>query len=101
MAKVSPCGTVTLTPSEYQGRGHGDVACDSYHRYKEDIALAKRLDLKSYRFSISLASDSGQRAGTVNPKGLDDYKRASDEVQKHGSARWPPVSLGSAAGARR
>ncbi len=38
------------TPGKIRGGVTGDVACDQYHRYAEDIALARRLNLKSYRF---------------------------------------------------
>src|SRR5215471_13352874 len=40
------------TVGKIKGAATGDVACDSYYRYKEDITLAKQLNLKSYRFSI-------------------------------------------------
>jgi len=41
------------TPGKVRGGVTGDVACDQYHLYPQDIALAKRLNQKSYRFSIS------------------------------------------------
>jgi beta-glucosidase len=43
----------THTVGKVKGGDTGDVACDSYHRYKEDVELAKKLNIKSYRFSIS------------------------------------------------
>src|SRR3984885_16053472 len=43
----------THTPGKVRGGVTGDVACDQYHLYSQDIALAKQLNLKSYRFSIS------------------------------------------------
>ncbi len=43
----------THTPGKVRGGVTGDVACDQYHLYPQDIALAKRLNQKSYRFSIS------------------------------------------------
>jgi beta-glucosidase len=58
----------------------GDVACDSYHRYKEDIALAKQLNLASYRFSIAWPRIQPTGRGQPNPKGLDYYKRLIDTI---------------------
>ena len=43
----------THTPGKVRGGVTGDVACDQYHLYPQDIALAKRLNQKSHRFSIS------------------------------------------------
>jgi len=65
--------------------GHsGDVACDHYHRYKEDLALAKRLGVGSYRFSISWPRVLPDGVGTPNQKGLDFYSRLVDEMLKAG-----------------
>jgi beta-glucosidase len=63
-----------------KGGDTGDVACDSYHRYKEDVAIAKKLNLKSYRFSVSWPRIQADGTGKPNPKGLDYYKRLSDEL---------------------
>jgi beta-glucosidase/6-phospho-beta-glucosidase/beta-galactosidase len=63
-----------------KGAATGDVACDSYHRYKEDIALLKALDLKSYRLSISWPRIQADGTGAPNPKGLDYYKRLADAL---------------------
>jgi beta-glucosidase len=57
---------------------HGDIACDHYHRYKEDIALLKELNVNSYRFSISWPRILPDGKGAVNQKGLDFYKRLID-----------------------
>src|SRR6185503_16783171 len=62
----------------------GDVACDHYHRYKEDIALMKTLGAKAYRFSISWPRVLPNGVGASNPKGLDFYSRVLDELGKHG-----------------
>ena len=48
----------------------GDVACDSYHRYKEDVALMKRHNIKAYRFSVSWPRVIPDGDGEVNEKGL-------------------------------
>ncbi len=58
---------------------NGDVACDHYHRYRDDVALMKDLGLNTYRFSTSwsrVRPDGGQ----VNPAGVDFYKRLVDEL---------------------
>lgn len=62
----------------------GDVACDHYHRFQEDIALMKELGVKAYRFSIAWARVLPQGHGTVNPKGLDFYDRLVDGLLNAG-----------------
>jgi len=68
------------TTGRVKGAATGDVACDSYHRYKEDVALLKALNLTSYRFSISWPRIQPDGAGASNPKGLDYYKRLADAL---------------------
>jgi beta-glucosidase len=70
------------TVGKVKGADTGDVVCDSYHRYKEDIALAKTLNCKSYRFSISWPRIQANGTGPANPKGLDYYRRVFDELHK-------------------
>jgi len=67
-----------------KGGDTGDVACDHYHLYKQDIALLKRLNQKSYRFSISWARIQPSGTGAPNQKGLDHYKRVMDAVLEAG-----------------
>lgn len=65
--------------------GHtGDVACDHYHRYKEDVALMAELGVDSYRFSIAWPRIYPAGKGELNPKGLDFYKRLVDELLQRG-----------------
>ncbi len=65
--------------------GHnGDVACDHYHRYKEDVALMAQLGLKNYRFSVAWSRILPQGTGEVNQKGIDFYNRLIDELIAHG-----------------
>ncbi len=59
---------------------NGRVACDHYHRYKEDVALMKEIGLKSYRFSISWARIFPNPDGKVNEKGIEFYKNLTDEL---------------------
>jgi len=72
----------THTVGKVKGGDTGDVACDSYHRYKEDVGLAKKLNMKSYRFSISWPRIQANGTGEANTKGLDYYKRVADELHK-------------------
>ena len=62
----------------------GNVACDHYHRYKEDIAIMKELSVKAYRFSIAWPRVIPDGDGKVNEKGLDFYERLIDSLQEAG-----------------
>jgi beta-glucosidase len=65
--------------------GHtGDVACDHYHRYKEDVALMKTLGVSTYRFSISWSRVLPDGVGRINEQGIDFYNRLVDELLKNG-----------------
>lgn len=74
----------THTHSKIRGAATGDVACDSYHRYHEDIALMKQLNLKSCRFSIGWPRIQPTGKGPVNQKGLDFYSRVTDALLEAG-----------------
>lgn len=58
----------------------GDIACDHYHRWKDDVALMKRLGLQAYRFSVAWGRVLPDGTGTVNRAGLDFYERLVDEL---------------------
>jgi len=63
-----------------KGGANGDVACDSYHRYKDDIALMRQLNLSSCNFSISWPRVQASGSGKPNSKGLDHYKKFCDAL---------------------
>jgi beta-glucosidase len=66
---------------------HGDtglVACDHYHRYREDIQLMKELGLQSYVFSIAWPRVLPQGRGEVNSRGLDFYEKLIDGLLEAG-----------------
>jgi beta-glucosidase len=62
----------------------GDVACDSYHRYPEDVALLSRLGVGSYRFSLSWPRIQPDGRGAANQGGLDHYSRLVDALLEKG-----------------
>jgi beta-glucosidase len=68
------------TPGKITNGDTGDVACDHYHRYPEDIALMHQLGLKAYRFSVSWPRVLPAGCGRVNPAGLDFYDRLTDAL---------------------
>jgi beta-glucosidase len=75
-------------PGAIWGDQSGDVACDHYHRYKEDVALARSLGLRAYRFSVSWPRVLPAGAGAVNAKGLDFYDRLIDELLRARLEPW-------------
>jgi beta-glucosidase len=58
----------------------GDVASDSYHRWREDIALMRAMNQNSYRFSIAWPRIQPSGSGAANSKGLDYYNRLVDAL---------------------
>ena len=66
------------TPGKIKNGDTGDVACDSYHRWRQDIALMRAMNLNSYRFSVSWPRMQPSGSGAVNPKGGDYYSRLVD-----------------------
>lgn len=76
--------TFSHTPGKIVNNDTGDVACDHYHRYKEDIALMKEMNLAAYRFSIAWPRVIPGGVGAVNEKGLDFYERVTDELLRVG-----------------
>ncbi len=78
----------THRPGTVRGGVTGDVACDQYHRYEEDVALMRKLNLKSYRFSISWPRIQPDGVGALNLKGLDYYSRLVDTLLAAGIRPW-------------
>lgn len=62
----------------------GSVACDHYHRYKDDVALMKQLGMQAYRFSIAWPRILPAGTGAINAKGIDFYDRLVDELLASG-----------------
>jgi beta-glucosidase len=72
------------TPGTTHNGDTGDVACDHYRRWHEDVALMREMGLKAYRFSISWARVLPEGKGAVNPAGLDFYDRLVDALLEAG-----------------
>lgn len=86
--------TFTKQPFAIHDGTSGDVACDHYHRYKEDVQLLKNLGVNAYRFSLSwprlmsYTCEKGVIKGTVNEKGFEFYNNLIDELLKNGIEPW-------------
>jgi beta-glucosidase len=79
------------TPGRIVDGSTGDVACDQYHRYPEDVALLKQLGLGAYRFSIAWPRVVPDAGGAVNRAGLDYYDRLVDELLANGITPYPTL----------
>ncbi len=76
--------TFSHAPGNVYHGDTGDVACDSYHRYPEDIEMLRRLGVGAYRFSLSWPRIQADGRGPANPKGLDYYSRLIDGLLEAG-----------------
>jgi beta-glucosidase len=72
------------TPGKITNGDTGDVACDHYHRWREDVALMKELGLDAYRFSIAWPRVLPVGRGNVNQAGLDFYGQLVDALLEVG-----------------
>lgn len=72
------------TPGMIETSETGDVACDHYHRWREDIQLVRKIGLKAYRFSVAWTRILPEGRGAVNEKGMDFYSRLVDRLLEAG-----------------
>jgi len=79
--------TFSHTPGAVVNGDTGDVACDHYHRYRDDVALMSDLGLHAYRFSTAWPRICPE-PGRVNRAGLDFYSRLVDELLGRGITPW-------------
>jgi len=79
------------TPGKIRTGETGDRACDSYHRWKEDVALCRALELNSYRFSIAWPRVQPEGSGKPNAAGLDYYGRLADALLEAGIRPFPTL----------
>lgn len=85
---VSIWDTFSHTPGKTAGGDTGDVACDHYHRYQEDVRLMAQLGLNAYRFSVAWPRVFPSGKGKPNRRGLDFYGRLVDELLEQGIDPW-------------
>ncbi len=76
--------TFSREPGSITDGSTGEVACDHYHRWKDDIALLVELNVDAYRFSISWSRILPDESGAINEKGLAFYRRLVRELRRHG-----------------
>ena len=67
---------------------NGNIACDFYNRYADDINLIHQLNIPNYRFSISWSRIMPQGTGAINPNGIDFYNRIIDSCLAQGIEPW-------------
>ncbi|MBV9787762.1 MAG: beta-glucosidase [Chloroflexi bacterium] len=72
--------TFSHTPGQTFNGDTGDIACDHYHRWRDDVALMRDLGLQAYRFSIAWPRILPEGTGAINQRGLDFYDRLVDEL---------------------
>jgi beta-glucosidase len=73
----------THTPGRVRDGDTGDIACDHYRRFRDDVALMRDLGLKAYRFSVAWARVMPEGRGKINPTGLAFYERLVDTLLEH------------------
>lgn len=72
------------TPGRVRQGDTGDMACDHYRRYREDLKLMQQLGLQAYRFSVAWGRILPEGRGRLNPRGLDFYQRLVDGLLEAG-----------------
>lgn len=80
--------TFSHIPGKIFGGHTGDVACDAYHRYEEDLDIMASLGIKHYRFSISWPRILPNGTGEINEKGLEYYDKVVDGCLARGIEPW-------------
>ena len=80
--------TFAHTPGKTFDNHNGDVACDHYHRFKEDVKMMADLGLKAYRFSISWPRIQPLGYGATNEEGIRFYSDLIDTLLEHNIEPW-------------
>ena len=83
--------TFCKVPGKVANGDTGDVACDHYHRYNEDLDLMKWMGVDAYRFSVAWSRVLPNGVGAINNAGLDFYDRIVDGALERGIQPWLPM----------
>jgi beta-glucosidase len=83
--------TFSHTPGRVRGGDTGDIACDFYHRYAEDLDLLAALGMNAFRFSIAWPRVQPTGRGAVNQPGLDFYRALVEGLRERGIT--PAITL--------
>jgi len=83
--------TFSRIPGAVANGDTGDVACDHYHRFEEDLDLMKWLGVNAYHFSISWPRVLPNATGALNKAGMDFYDRLIDGALSRGIEPWPTL----------
>ncbi|MBR2547611.1 MAG: beta-glucosidase [Eubacterium sp.] len=83
--------TFSHRPGTIADGTNGDVACDSYHRFEEDLDILKSLGIRNYRFSVSWPRVIPEGTGDINKAGLEYYDKVVDGCIERGIDPWMTV----------
>ena len=83
--------TFSRIPGAVANADNGDIACDHYHRYNEDLDLMKWLGVGAYHFSIAWPRVIPTGSGPLNKVGMDFYDRLIDGALERGITPWPTL----------
>ncbi|MFV0632493.1 GH1 family beta-glucosidase [Demequina sp.] len=76
--------TFCATPDKVVGGDNGDVACDHFHRWQEDVDMMEEMGLDAYRFSIAWPRVQPGGTGEFNAEGIDFYRGLIDRLKAKG-----------------
>lgn len=85
---MSVWDTFSHTPGKIRTGDTGDIACDHYRRFRDDVRIMSELEIPNYRFSMAWPRIIPDGQGTVNQKGIDFYDALIDEFLKQGIQPW-------------
>jgi len=80
--------TFAKVPGKIRNGGNLDIACDHYHRFRDDFSLMAKLGVKHYRLSLAWPRIFPHGNGSANQAGVDFYHRLLDALLEYGITPW-------------